>query len=80
MSLPHMDIDGVQRGWQEQVLALTVERLTLESKTRHQRETGEHFSHVLPQKPSHMVAFNSKQTKMVKKFNLCDELWLKAHI
>lgn len=80
VSLPHMDVDGVQRGWQEQVLTLTVERLTLECKTRPQRETGEHFSHVFPQKPSNMVAFNSKQTKMVKILNLCDELWLKAHM
>lgn len=29
VSLPHMDTNGVQRGWQEQVLALTVEGLTL---------------------------------------------------
>lgn len=34
MSIPHMNVDGVQRGWQEQVLTLTVERLTLESKTQ----------------------------------------------
>lgn len=34
VSLPHMDVDGVQRGWQEQVLPLAVERLTLDSKTQ----------------------------------------------
>lgn len=32
MSFPHMGVDGVQRRWQEQVLTLTVERLTLMSK------------------------------------------------
>lgn len=31
VSLPDVDVDGVQRGWQEQVLALTEKRLTLES-------------------------------------------------
>jgi len=37
MSFPHMDIDGVQRGWQEPVLTLTVERLTLVSQTQMSR-------------------------------------------
>lgn len=31
VSLPDVDVNGVQRGWQEQVLALTEKRLTLES-------------------------------------------------
>lgn len=31
VSLSHVYVDGVQRGWQEQVLTLTVERLTLET-------------------------------------------------
>ena len=33
MSFPHMDVDGVQGGCHEQVLTLTVERLTLEGTT-----------------------------------------------
>ena len=31
VSLSHMDVDAVQRGWQEQVLALTVEGQTLQT-------------------------------------------------
>lgn len=39
VSSPDMNVDGVQRGWQEQVLALTVKRLTLESITQMIRGT-----------------------------------------
>lgn len=39
VSFPDVDVDGVQRGWQEQILTLTVKRLTLESKTQTTRGT-----------------------------------------
>ena len=65
MSLPHMNVDGVQRGWQEQVLTLTVERLTLESKTQmKQTPKGNSCTLQSPPKASNMVAFTSKQTKI----------------
>ena len=40
VSLSHMDIDGVQRGWQEQVLALTVEGQTLQTNYMDNGQTG----------------------------------------
>lgn len=39
VSFPDVDVDGVQRGWQQQILTLTVKRLTLESKTQATRGT-----------------------------------------
>lgn len=56
MSLPHMDVDGVKRGWQEQVLTLTVERLTLETNTQKGNSS-------VIQKVSNTVAFKCKQTE-----------------
>lgn len=49
VSFPNMNVDGVHRGWQEQVLPLAVKRLSL---GRIRQLIRRHFRRVLPQKPS----------------------------
>lgn len=66
VSLPYMDVDSVERCWKEQILALTVKRLTLVKVQHKIRLPGNTF----PQNTANTVTFESSPKNVVNFSNM----------